>query len=217
MPERAGSFQTVIESSGSGPALAGKNFIRCANSVPAPGAGGALAFQVDMNGNITAANASIAPADYAEWFETLDGQPIAPGISVVLDGGKVRPATEADDPRDIMGITRPAEAPGVIGNAAEDHWAGLFLKDAFGQPILEEILLQESDPETGAVSFVPALTAKRNPAYDPTRPYVPRSQRPEWVLVGLLGQVPVRAKQPLGDRWRVMRRGVDGVDLIFIR
>ena len=211
------SFQTVFESSGPQAGAAGKFFIRCANLVPAPGDGGDLAFSVDMLGNVSAKNTSITAADYAEWFETLDGQPIAPGISVVLDGGKIRPATEADDPQEIIGVTRPAGAPGVIGNAAEYTWAGLYVSDAFGQPILEETHLEETNPETGAVTLSPILTPKRNPAYDPARPYIPRSQRPEWALVGLLGQVPMLTGQPRGDRWRVMRPVSDSVTLVYIR
>jgi hypothetical protein len=211
------SFQTVFESSGPQAGAAGKFFIRCANLVPAPGDGGDLAFSVDMLGNVAAKNTSITGADYAEWFETLDGQPIEPGVSVVLDGGKVRAATEADDPQEIIGVTRPAGAPGVIGNAAEYTWAGLYVSDAFGQPILEEAHLEETDPETGAVTLVPVLTPKRNSAYDPARPYIPRSQRPEWVLVGLLGQVPMLTGQPRGDRWRVMRPVSDAVTLVYIR
>lgn len=211
------SFQTVFESSGPQAGAAGKFFIRCANLVPAPGDGGDLAFSVDMLGNVSAKNTSIAAADYAEWFESLDGQPIAPGVSVVLDGGKVRAATEADDPQEIIGVTRPAGAPGVIGNAAEYTWAGLYVSDAFGQPILEETHLEETDPETGTVTLSPILTPKRNPTYDPARPYIPRSQRPEWVLVGLLGQVPMLTGQPRGDRWRVMRPVSDSVTLVYIR
>jgi hypothetical protein len=170
-----------------------------------------------MLGNVAAKNTSIAAADYAEWFETLDGQPIAPGVSVVLEGGKVRPATGADDPQEIIGVTRPAGAPGVIGNAAEYTWAGLYVSDVFGQPILEETHVEETDPETGAVTLVPILTPTRNPAYDPARPYIPRSQRPEWALVGLLGQVPMLTGQPHGDRWRVMRPVSDSVTLVYIR
>ncbi|WP_395829800.1 peptidase G2 autoproteolytic cleavage domain-containing protein [Elstera sp.] len=211
-----GNFITAIESSGPGPAIAGKNFIRCANSVPAPGDGGSLAFQVDMQGNGSARSWNLLPADYAEWFETVDGQPIPPGVSVVLDGGKVRVATPKDARRNILGITRPAGAPGVIGNSAEHHWSKAFLTDAFGQPILEEIQREETDPESGAVTLVAALTPKRNPDYDPALPYVPRSQRPEWALVGLLGQIPALPDQPMGDRWVTMAE-TDTLTLYFVR
>ena len=43
---------------------------------------------------------------------------------------------------------------------------------------------------------------KINPKYNPDLEYIPRSQRPEWNLVGLLGQVPVLKGQPINDNWR---------------
>lgn len=165
-------------------------------------------FAVSLDGSVFAANTTLQAADYAEWFETVDGAPLEAGVSVVLDGAKVRAAQATDDPRDIIGVTRPLGAPGVIGNAAEAYWADLHVTDAFGAPIWTETV--DVDGQTYRSHAV-------NPEYDPTRPYTPRSQRPEWVLVGLLGQVPVRQGQPLGDRWRVMRPAADGVDLIFIR
>jgi hypothetical protein len=95
---------------------------------------------------------------------------------------------------------RPATAAGVIGNSAELGWQGRFLRDAFGAPRLTE--------DGGYVL---------NPAYDPSRPYIPRSLRPEWVLVGLVGQVPLLADQPRGDRWCVMRPVSETVTLVYIR
>lgn len=165
-------------------------------------------FAVSLNGNVFATNTSLQAADYAEWFETADGTPLEAGVSVVLDGAKVRAAQATDDPRDIIGVTRPLGAPGVIGNAAEANWANLYMTDAFGAPIWTETV--DVDGQTYRSHAV-------NPEYDPNRSYIPRSQRPEWVLIGLLGQVPVCQGQPLGDRWRVMRPAADGVDLIFIR
>jgi hypothetical protein len=102
------------------------------------------------------------------------------------------------------------------GNSAEHHWSKAFLTDAFGQPILEEIQREETDPESGAVTLVRALTPKRNPDYDPALPYVPRSLRPEWALVGLLGQIPALPGQPMGDRWLKMAE-TDTLTLYFVR
>ncbi len=159
------------------------------------------AYKVTTAGNAFADGAfSGGGADYAEWFETTDGQSLSPGVSVCLEDGKVRAATPEDARVDIIGITRPATAAGVIGNSAELGWQGRFLRDAFGAPRLTE--------DGGYVL---------NPAYDPSRPYIPRSLRPEWVLVGLVGQIPLLADQPRGDRWRVMRPVSETVTLVYIR
>ena len=46
---------------------------------------------------------------------------------------------------------------------------------------------------------------KANPNYDPSEAYTPREERDEWVIVGLLGQVPVLKNEKTGDRWIKMR------------
>jgi hypothetical protein len=40
-----------------------------------------------------------------------------------------------------------------------------------------------------------------NPAYDPTLPYEPREKRPEWNVIGLIGQVPITTGQPVNPAW----------------
>lgn len=182
-------------------------YVAASNSVPA-NPGGVRRFAVDMTGEIFASNASIGAADYAEWFEGAADLP--PGVSVVIgDAGLRRFDPERDALDDMIGITRPRDTrAALIGNAAEAHWAGLYLTDDFGAPIWTEA--QDAEGQVYPIQTV-------NPAYDPSRPYTPRSQRPEWSLVGLLGQIPLRDDQPLNPRWRRLRRIADGVTLILVR
>jgi len=42
---------------------------------------------------------------------------------------------------------------------------------------------------------------KLNPDYDPNRAFISREKRPEWHIVGLLGQVPVRKDQRVAQHW----------------
>ena len=46
---------------------------------------------------------------------------------------------------------------------------------------------------------------KANSNYDPSEAYIPREERDEWVVVGMLGQVPVLKNEKTGDRWIKMR------------
>ena len=46
---------------------------------------------------------------------------------------------------------------------------------------------------------------KLNPAWDKDAEYVNRENRPEWNIIGLLGQVKILKGQPVGDRWIKMR------------
>jgi len=90
------------------------------------------------------------------------------GYFVTLNtDGKIKIASATDN---IIGIV--SSNPGVIGNAADDEWCNKYLKDDFGRYILDA---------NGAMQL--------NPEYDDTREYIPRSQRKEWVVVGMMGQI----------------------------
>lgn len=129
-------------------------------------------FTLNDMGNVRAAG-SITPggADYAEYFEWLDGNPENEdrrGILVALDGDKIVPA-HGDD---FIGVI--SAVPTVIGNSAELHWTGKFKKDIFGAVITDE-------------NGNPVLSDN----YDPEKEYIPRSQRREWAAVGLVGRLVV--------------------------
>lgn len=190
--------------------------------------------RIDGVGTIFADGASLqTPADYAEYFETASGLALPVGISVVLENDKVRPATPDDDPDAILGVTRPKIGnASLVANAAAMRWANRFMRDAFGAPLyqtVEWVRLASPDgevavrvdelPEMPPVHADRFMTLERvvNPAYDPEMPYVPRALRDEWVVVGLLGQIPLRQGQPTGSRWRRMASIDAEVDLWFIR
>ncbi|MDE7054727.1 MAG: hypothetical protein K2O84_07940 [Oscillospiraceae bacterium] len=129
-------------------------------------------------------------ADYAELFEWLDGNRGGQdrvGRFVTLDGAKIRLAGPEDDY--ILGIV--SGNPSVVGDVHDDQWQGMYLCDIFGRPIWEDMdIPEELDPDGGII--LPARTERRqklNPAYDRTQTYLPRSQRPEWAAVGLLGKL----------------------------
>lgn len=75
-------------------------------------------------------------ADYAEFFEWLDGNPSSQdrrGWSVVLEGDKIRQARKGEEPLGVVSAN-----PTVIGDSAWNHWTGKFLRDDFGSPIMED-------------------------------------------------------------------------------
>ena len=63
----------------------------------------------------------------------------------------------------------------------------------------------------------PFVHAKENPAYDPTIEYIPREDRAEWNIIGLLGQVPVKKGQTVHPRWKKMKDISSSVELWYIR
>ncbi|MDE4175809.1 peptidase G2 autoproteolytic cleavage domain-containing protein [Phaeobacter sp. PT47_59] len=75
-------------------------------------------------------------ADYAEFFEWLDGNPAGEdrrGLSVVLVGNKIRPAQQGEDPFGVVSAT-----PSVVGDTDNDQWRGKYLRDDFGSHVWEE-------------------------------------------------------------------------------
>jgi len=172
-------------------------------------------------------------ADYAEFFESATGAALTLGATVVLDGNKVREATDQDPASAIMGVVRPKEpskASMVVGNTAWNKWANKYLTDDFDRYIMEDHdVLEWIDEEGKQHSYeshnIPASVTvpddavvkthddkgnkfqhyKLNPAWNPDAEYINRENRPEWIIVGLVGQVKIIKGQPVNDRWIKMR------------
>ena len=131
-------------------------------------------------------------ADFAEFFEWLDGNPNNEdrrGLLVTLDGEKIKLANVDDDY--ILGAV--SSTPTVTGDTYSEIWHGMYKKDVFGADLIETVEVEEkTDEETGEA--IPAHTEKRfvlNPDYDPTKEYVSRDERPEWAAVGVVGKLVV--------------------------
>ena len=137
-------------------------------------------------------------ADYAEYFEWSDSNPNSEdrrGISVVLDGDKIREAQSGEDPVGVI-----SGNPSMVGDSAWNKWSGKYLRDEYGTYVLDT---------NGARQL--------NPAYDPDAEYIPREQRPEWDCVGLMGKLRIRKGQVTGSRWIKMRDISDSVEEWLVR
>lgn len=130
-------------------------------------------------------------ADYAEMFETMDGEPIEPGCFVTLGAGEtIRKATNAD--AYLLGVT--AAVSGVVGNAGALRWKDKYLTDEWGRIQYHEVEAPAVIGKNGATLVPPRKEVQPmlNPAWDAKQQYIPREERPEWVRVGLLGRLLVR-------------------------
>ncbi|KAA6447594.1 peptidase G2 autoproteolytic cleavage domain-containing protein [Bacillus swezeyi] len=125
--------------------------------------------------------------DLAEYFESKDGRKIESGYLVTLDGDKIRKAEKGDK---VLGVI--SETAGVIMGGAAFYWNDRYLRNEFGGIIYETI------NDNGREIKVP----KENPNYNPDLEYIPREERDEWHVVGLVGQVYVRIDETVqaGDR-----------------
>ena len=162
----------------------------------------ANAFSVDSHGAYVTGQYFTTGADYAEMFEWTDGNPDSQdriGLFVTLDGEKIRIATDKDT--FILGVT--SGNPSVVGDTHDDQWHDMYLYDIYGRPIFEDVLVPEEvhtevnpdNPEETITYVIQEEHTERrhkvNPDYNHTKPYAPRSQRPEWSAVGLLGKLVV--------------------------
>ena len=184
------------------------------------------AFQVKMGGYVWARKtiSSDTGADYAEYFEWLDGNPSNEdrvGYVVSLENEKIEYANENDN---ILGII--SASPAILADLSEQNWHNKYLTDDFGRPIYETII----DPEEGEIE-TPVL----NPEFNPDKKYIPRAARPEWDAVGLLGKlyarddgtcIPGCYAKPINGvltfsaeptRIQVLQRKTDNVVYTFIR
>ncbi|QSJ04201.1 hypothetical protein vBSscSF1_130 [Staphylococcus phage vB-SscS-F1] len=130
--------------------------------------------------------------DYAEYFESQSGQAIPNGTIVTLDGRYVRKAQVNDKPIGIISGTA-----GVILGDQMFHHKDKFLKDEFGVT-LTELQLKEWEDDEGNKYSEEVEVPIPNPDYvEYEDEYIPRSERPEWNVVGLVGQVFTRFKGEL--------------------
>ena len=130
------------------------------------------------NLNISGTLASNFKADYAEMFEWVDGNPVAEdriGLLVALEGDKIRLTQIGDD---VLGIVSGTAA--IVGDSGSMEWAKRLLTDDYGRIIYEMI-----ENDEGELEPMPKI----NPDYNPDLEYIPRSERPEWATVGLMGKL----------------------------
>jgi autotransporter adhesin len=137
-------------------------------------------------------------ADYAEYFEWEDKNPLNEdrvGYLVSLNKNKIQKAQYNDN---ILGIT--SGTAGVLGDNYEWEWHHKYLTDNFGRIIYEEKekiveipkINKDGEEYIETTSLGMRKIPKLNPEYDPEQPYIPRTDRPEWDVVGLMGKLYLR-------------------------
>lgn len=148
-------------------------------------------FRVTGTGVFATGSYNATGADYAEYFQWEDGNPDGAdrvGRFVTLAGEQIRLAAPGDW---LLGVV--SGAPSVIGDAHDDQWRGMFLTDLYGRPVWEERAIPaETGPDGEEIMPARRETVQAlNPDYDNTQEYLPRSKRPEWAAVGMLGKLTV--------------------------
>jgi len=199
-------------------------------------------FIVDTEGDLHSdGSTSITGYDYAEYFEWTDGNPDNEdrvGYSVVLDGDKIRKATEGETPIGIISGT-----PAVVGDNPMG-WHGTWKKDKWGRKIPKEVewVRWEYDfqSEEGAevvkkeknwkvsdlpedleipdnAEYITRLEGQYSDEYDPSQSYTMREARQEWSAVGLMGKLRLRKGQPVASTWIKMRDEGNNIEMWLVK
>lgn len=170
-------------------------------------------YSLVVNGAAIASRWDVAGADFAEYFESGD-QTLSLGMSVVFDEfGRVRAAKGYELPFGII-----SAGAGFIGNSGRP--ALPYLTTALGDTLYQEVEYVQVTREVqfpmvkSITSWVPAaklqeipkdaLTEIRrekiaNPDFG--KEYLPHRKNPAMVLVGLMGQIPLKKGQCTHPNW----------------
>lgn len=145
------------------------------------------------NGNIKSTGTitgSSSLSDFAEYFETENGDKIEVGTIVTLKKGYVKIAEKGDK---IIGAI--SGTAGIILGANTYHHKDKYLKTKFGEIITEKVEVQE-ETEAGIQKIVMDMPVI-NPDYnaESEEDYQSREIRKEWNVVGLKGQLFVKVEK----------------------
>lgn len=167
-------------------------------------------FRVQYNGQVFSKGSySTSGADLAETIEWWDKNPDGEdrrGRFVTLDGNYIK---FADTPEQVFGCV--SSNPSLIGNNESETWHDMYLKDIWGELILQEVTVpdeyettyedytdvDENGNEVTKTSEVRTLVKESyktmspivNPKYNPDMEYKPRSERKEYCITGREGQI----------------------------
>jgi len=174
-------------------------------------------YTLTVAGPAIASRWDVAGADFAEFFE-IGRDAVSLGTSVVFDDdGRVRPARDGELPFGIV-----SAGAGFIGNSGRP--ALPYQTTALGDTIYHEVQYVQVTREAkfpalnSVTSWVPAerlseipkdavVVTRREAMSNPEwgKAYVPHRKNPDMILVGLVGQLPLRKGQPVHPNWYKIR------------
>lgn len=193
-------------------------------------------YTLTVAGPAVASSWDVAGADFAEWFRKAATATLPPGTPVVFNAnGRVRPAAPGEIPFGVI-----SAGAGFVGNTGRP--ASLVRLTAFGDTIfvnnryvqsirptefpeppgfrtvlipLERYLANHPNADSTALTIITKTEPVPNKQFG--KPYLPHSKDPDYVLVGLVGQLPVRKNAPTSPLWFFIRELDSTADLWLIK
>lgn len=185
-------------------------------------------YTLTVAGAAIASRWDVAGADFAEYFEA--GEELGLGIAVVFDEqGLVRAAKDGEKPFGIV-----SAGAGFIGNSGRP--ALPVLTTALGDTIYREVQYVKVTREarfpsmSSITSWIPAAKLKDIPKDAETvirreavsnpdfgKAYIPHRKNDKMILVGLVGQLPLKKGQPTHPNWFRIKALDAGTELWLIK
>ena len=195
---------------------------------------------MNLEGTVQINGTTQSGSDYAEYFETTDGLAIANGTPVVLVDGKISAANSTVSTDQVIGVIRPPRSSSSVGGSDLGEWHNKYLKTVWGdtvrtkhvyyqwttwdineegenRPTEHTVTAWNDVPPGQEYEIVTNYTKTINPDYDETLEYQTREERPEWQIVGLVGQVQILSGSPTNPRWIKMKDIDEDHELWYIR
>lgn len=147
------------------------------------------AFRFNFLGQAFGTSWATTGADFSELFEWEDGnvnEEDRVGFFVTLIDDKIRIINNLSE--EVIGVV--SSVPSIIGDSEGLAWKNKFIKDDFGRIEYEWIDTQiEIDKVLGTKLRLKEHVPKLNPNYNIQLEYIPRTDRPEWSAIGLIGKL----------------------------
>ena len=185
-------------------------------------------------------------ADFAEMFEStkdFSKEKIPAGTSVILIGDKIRPAFATGETPFGVISAKPTIVGNIGGSGCDNNWGEKYLKDGYGNQIKEKAeywsiykdveitkptgqKVKRKKRIKGYSDEIPApkgakkkmvMRKKINSDWEKNKKYVPRLERTEWNVVGLLGRLRITKGQPVSPSWIKLRNISDTIEEWLIK
>ena len=125
----------------------------------------------------------------------------------------------------IVGLSQLGNKVGFIGKVSDDELGNKYEIGLKKEKVNYATDRIPSDVTVGDDSIVITKNQngtnlkrkKLNPSWDSTATYIPRKDRKEWDIVGLMGKLKVKSDQPVGTKWIKIREVSASVHEYLIR
>lgn len=137
-------------------------------------------------------------ADFAEYMESITGDKLPIGETVVVVDGKIDLASKYPGKK-IIGVIRPKHAALIVGNSTLPN-ENKYITNEFGERLVDN---------DGNYII--------NELYSDNFNIHNKENLPEWNIVGFVGQIPIKVGQPINSNWIFIKKISNNANLYLVK